>query len=120
MPQIVLAEDDETMARLLRTLLRLEGFEVDTVGSEEDVKTVVERVGPDMLLLDMVLSRENGLEVLDQIRSSEAGKRLYVLMMSGLDVREECRVHGADDFLLKPFMPEDLLSRLRTHLPGVT
>ncbi len=120
MPRIVLAEDDETMARLLRTLLRLEGFEVETVGSEEDVKAVVERVGPDILVLDMVLSRENGLEVLDELRSAEAGEGLYVLMISGLDVREECRVHGADDFLLKPFMPEDLLSRLRSHLPSAT
>ena len=40
-------------------------------------------------------------------------------MISGLNVREECMQHGADDFLLKPFMPEDLTNRLRRHLSNV-
>jgi DNA-binding response OmpR family regulator len=116
MARIILAEDDETMVQLLSTLLRMDGFEVESVKAEEDVAAAIERAAPDMLVLDMVLWTQNGLEVLDRIRRSLVGSRVYVIMISGLNVRDECMLHGADDFLLKPFMPEDLTSRLRRHL----
>jgi DNA-binding response OmpR family regulator len=116
MARIILAEDDETMVQLLSTLLRMDGFEVESVKAEEDVAAAIERAAPDMLVLDMVLWNQNGLEVLDKIRRSLVGSRVYVIMISGLNVRDECMLHGADDFLLKPFMPEDLTSRLRRHL----
>ena len=118
MPRIVLAEDDETMVQLLSTLLRMDGFEVDAIGADEDVAAAIERASPDMLVLDMVLRNQTGIEILDKVRRSIAGARLYVIMISGLNVREECMQHGADDFLLKPFMPEDLTSRLHRHLSG--
>ena len=116
MARIILAEDDETMVQLLSTLLRMDGFEVESVRAEEDVAAAIERACPDILVLDMVLWNQNGLEVLDKIRRSLVGSRVYVIMISGLNVRDECMLHGADDFLLKPFMPEDLTSRLRRHL----
>ena len=116
MPKIVLAEDDETMVRLLSTLLRMDGFEVDAIDADEDVAAAVERASPDMLVLDMVLRNQNGIEVLDKVRRSIAGARIYIIMISGLNVREECMQHGADDFLLKPFMPEELTGKLHRHL----
>jgi DNA-binding response OmpR family regulator len=116
--RVVLAEDDETMVSLLGALLRLDGFEVEVVQPDEDVPSAVERLSPDMLVLDVVLSRESGLEVLDRIRRMERGRGLYTVMISGLNVREECLLHGADDFLLKPFMPEELTGKLRQHLPS--
>jgi two-component system OmpR family response regulator len=116
MAKIVLAEDDETMARLLSTLLRMEGYEVVSLGGDADVVAAIERTVPDVLLLDMLFSAQNGLEVLDRVRQTAVGENLYVIMLSGLSVETECRLHGADDFLLKPFGPEDLTSRLRSHL----
>ena len=83
------------------------------IKAEEDVAAAIERASPDMLILDMILWNQNGLEVLGQDPPVDGGSRLYVIMISGLNVREECMQHGADDFLLKPFMPEDLTSRLR-------
>jgi len=117
MARVVLAEDDETMVNLLSALLRLDGFEVETVDPDEDVAAAIERTSPAMLVLDVILPKQNGLEVLDRIRRTEKGARLYTLMISGLNVREECIQHGADDFLLKPFMPDDLTSLLRKHVP---
>jgi DNA-binding response OmpR family regulator len=108
MTRVVLAEDDRTMVRLLSTLLRLEGFEVQAVGDGENVEAAIERLAPEMLVLDMVLPNRTGLEILERIRSTEVGSRLYILMISGLDVRELCLKGGANDFLLKPFMPEEL------------
>jgi two-component system alkaline phosphatase synthesis response regulator PhoP len=115
MTTVVLAEDDRTMVRLLSTLLRLEGFDVQTVDEGEDVEAAVERLAPEILVLDMVLRKQNGLEILDRIRRSATGSSLYVLMISGLDVGESCLSRGADDFLLKPFMPEELTRRLQNH-----
>ena len=103
------------MVRLLSTLLRLEGFDVQTVGDGENVEAAIERLAPEMLVLDMVLPNRNGLEILERIRRTDVGSHLYVLMISGLDVRDLCLQRGADDFLLKPFMPEELTRRLQSH-----
>jgi DNA-binding response OmpR family regulator len=117
MTRVVLAEDDRTMVRLLSTLLRLEGFEVQTVGDGEKVEAAIERLAPEMLVLDLVLPNRNGLEILERLRRTEVGSRLYILMISGLDMRELCLKRGANDFLLKPFMPEELTRRLQSHQP---
>ncbi len=113
MERIVLAEDDRTMVRLLTTLLTMDGFDVIALPPDEDVAAAVGREHPDLLILDFLLASQSGLDILDAIRSAESGDRLRVVMISGLNVRDECMRHGADDFLLKPFMPEELLTLLR-------
>lgn len=118
MARIVLAEDDATMVSLLGTLLRMDGHEVTTVDGDGDVAAVVERSSPDALLLDMLFGEQSGLELVGQIRRSEAGRNLYIVMMSGLSVKDECLSSGADDFLMKPFMPDELMSLLHLHVPG--
>ncbi len=114
MAKIVLAEDDQTMVRLLSTLLTLDGFEVRALGPSEDVALAVEQERPDLLILDFLLANQSGLDILDMIRRSDSLSGLKVIMISGLNVREECLKHGANEFLLKPFMPEDLMGLLRT------
>ncbi len=69
MAKIILAEDDQTMVNLLTTLLQMDGFEVIAVDADEDVPAAVERDRPDVLLLDVHLSNQNGLDVLEAIRS---------------------------------------------------
>jgi DNA-binding response OmpR family regulator len=113
MPKIVLAEDDQTMVTLLTTLLRMDGFEVSSLDADEDVAAAVLRDRPDVLVLDFHLSSQSGLDVMDAISRSEAFGHTRVLMISGMDVRDQCIQHGADDFLLKPFMPDELIDLLR-------
>ncbi len=115
MARIVLAEDDQTMVRLLTTLLRMEGFDVLALGADDDVAAAVKRSQPELLILDFLLADQSGLDILDVIRRSDSDDRVTVIMISGLNVRDECMRHGADEFLLKPFMPEELLSLLRAH-----
>jgi len=59
------------------------------------------------------LGNQNGLEILDAIRKNEDLSNLRVLMTSGLNMKEECIRRGATAFLLKPFMPDDLLKLLK-------
>jgi DNA-binding response OmpR family regulator len=116
MAKIMVAEDDQTMVNLLTTLLKMDGFDVIALDADEDVPTAVERDNPDVLLLDVHLSNQNGLEILDAVRSSKKGSEMQVLMISGLNLKEECLRHGADDFLLKPFMPDDLIKKIRRNV----
>lgn len=116
MPKIMLAEDDHTMVTLLTTLLGMEGYQVVALSVNEDIFEAVREGCPDVLLMDVHLPHTNGLDVLDQLRGNDETEDLKVVMSSGLDLGLECKNHGADDFLLKPYMPDDLLNILKRHL----
>ncbi len=116
MAKILLAEDDETRVGLLTTLLRMDGYDVRALDADEDVAAVVQRDCPDVLVLDVHLAGQNGLDVLDTIRQADGGHRVRVIMISGLNVKDESLRHGADGFLLKPFTPDDLMKALRKNV----
>ena len=105
------------MVGLLSTLLSMDGHQVTTVAEDADVAAAVEELSPDGLLLDTLFGKQNGLDLVRQIRRSEAGRKVYILMMSGLSLRDDCLRNGADDFVLKPFMPDELLNLLRARVP---
>lgn len=113
MPKVLLAEDDVTMVMLLKTLLKMEGFRVVSVDADDDVPAAVRREHPDVLLLDVHLSRQDGLQILDSIRTDPRIRDQNVVMTSGLNLRDECIRRGADEFLPKPFMPDDLVRTLK-------
>ncbi len=115
MPKVLLAEDDQTMVGLLTTLLRMDGFHVEALDPDDDVVAAIQRESPDVLLLDVYLANQNGLDVLEAIRTMDAGHRTRVIMTSGLNLQEESLRRGADGFLLKPFMPDDLMKLLRKN-----
>lgn len=116
MPKIMLAEDDPTMVTLLETLLGMEGYQVISLEMDDDVFESVRSDRPDVLLLDVHLPNANGLEVLAQLRAHDDTKDLSVVMTSGLNVENECIDNGANGFLLKPYMPDDLLTILKLNL----
>jgi DNA-binding response OmpR family regulator len=113
MAKILLAEDDLTMVSLLKTLLNMEGFEVLDLAADADIPSAITREKPDALFMDVHLGDQSGIEILEEIRKDKAFTQLRVVMTSGLDVREECIQRGANAFLLKPFMPDDLIRVLR-------
>jgi len=113
MAKILLAEDDATMVSLLKTLLKLEGFEVSALDLDADVPAAVQLEKPDTLFMDVHLGGQSGVEILQAIRGNKELANVQVVMTSGLDLREECIRYGADAFLLKPFMPDDLIRLLK-------
>ena len=116
MPKVMIAEDDVTMVSLLKTLLKMEGFETVVLDVTANVPDAIRAERPDVLLLDVHLSRQSGLEILDSIRGSSDIKNVRVVMSSGANVKEECMLHGANGFLLKPYMPDDLISLLKRNI----
>ena len=113
MAKVLLAEDDATMVSLLKTLLNMEGFEVLALDVNSDVPAVVRSEKPHALFMDVHLGRQSGMEILDTIRKHKELSDVRIVMTSGLNVKEECISRGANAFLLKPFMPDDLIRALK-------
>jgi DNA-binding response OmpR family regulator len=116
MAKVLLAEDDPTMVGLLKTLLSMEGFQVTMIDPGEDVLPAVRRETPDVLLLDVHLYGMNGLDIIGDLRKADDLKSLRVVMTSGMSLAEECLDKGANDFLLKPYMPDDLIAIIKKQL----
>ena len=113
MAKVLLAEDDPTMVSLLKTLLKMEGFEVVALDINSDVPAAVHQEKPDVLFMDVHMGKQSGLDIVETIRKNPELVNLRVIMTSGLNVKEECLKRGANHFLLKPFMPDDLLQLLK-------
>jgi DNA-binding response OmpR family regulator len=113
MVKVLLAEDDPTMVSLLKTLLDMEGFEVLALDVNSDVPAVVQREKPHALFMDVHLGEQSGMDILEAIRKQKELSDVRIVMTSGLNVKEECINRGADAFLLKPFMPDDLIQALK-------
>ena len=113
MAKILLAEDDITMVSLLKTLLKMEGFEVLALDVDADVPAAVDREKPDALFMDVHLGDKSGMQILEAIRKNPGPANVRVVMTSGLNVEQECLNLGANAFLQKPFMPDDLISVLK-------
>jgi DNA-binding response OmpR family regulator len=111
--KVLLAEDDLTMVSLLTTLLKMEGFNVVSLHADADVPAAVRSEKPDVLLMDVHLSHQSGLDILQTIRQSKDMSQTRVIMSSGANVREECINCGANGFLLKPYMPDELITILK-------
>lgn len=113
MPKLLLAEDDPTMVSLLSTLLKMEGFEVVALDAHADVPSAVKREKPDFMLMDVHIGKQNGLDILRVIRKDSEHAGVRIVMASGYNLKDECLAQGANHFLLKPFMPDDLLKLLK-------
>ena len=119
MKNILLVDDDQTMRSLLKTLLELEGYQVASVGeaSEDDILKKISDQMPDLLLLDMYIRKVSGISILQKVRKDSALQNIKVIMSSGMDVKEQCMKAGSNGFLLKPYMPDDLLGLIHSILP---
>lgn len=113
MSKVLLAEDDHTMVSLLTTLLKMEGYEVVALDVRADVPSAVSNENPDALLMDVHLGGQNGMDIVQNIRKNPANEKINIVMVSGLNMREECLKRGANHFIMKPFMPDDLLKLLK-------
>jgi len=115
-PAIVIAEDDDVTAMLTTEVLRRAEFTVVRARNGESALEEVERHHPRVMVLDINMPRRDGLEVLRIVRRNLEGARTRVLVLSShaqADVAERARKDGADDYLVKPFAPTELVARVR-------
>jgi DNA-binding response OmpR family regulator len=109
MAKVMLIEDDPTMLSLLNTLLEIEGYEVVQLENFDKVVDSVRSIVPDVILMDVHLKDIDGLNLLESIRKENAFESVKVIMSSGMDFKDESILKGANGFLLKPYMPDELI-----------
>ena len=114
--KVMLVEDDATMQAVLRTLLEIEGYQVFLAPAKLKLDELIQSIRdamPDIILLDVHLRDLSGYDIVRCIREDSAIAGARVVMTSGMDVKERCMAAGADDFLLKPYMPDELIRKLQ-------
>jgi DNA-binding response OmpR family regulator len=117
MKKILLAEDDPTMVSLLKMLLGLEGYlAVNITAENQDIIQLTREEHPDLILMDVHLGDQNGLEVVRELRKCKDVSGIKVIMTSGMNLKDDCQKAGADDFVMKPFMPDELLKKIRDSI----
>jgi len=118
MNTVVVVDDDEVFSGLLKTVLELENYQVVVVPWPDDVVPAVRQVMPMLLLMDVHTGRGDTLGILRELRADETLKGVSVVMTSGMDRSAECLAAGADDFILKPFSPSELLAKVADLMGG--
>jgi CheY-like chemotaxis protein len=113
--KVMLVEDDPTMIAVLSTLLEIEGYQVSTPGNKalDEIVQAIRKECPDMVLLDVHIRDVSGYDVIQQVREDPSLNGTRIVMTSGMDVKERCLEAGADAFLLKPYMPDELMAKLK-------
>lgn len=115
--KILIVEDEKKIARIIGLELEFEGYEYDFAYDGMEGLTKANEQNWDLILLDVMIPKLNGLEVLRRLRGSENGTPVILLtardsvpdIVSGLDL-------GANDYITKPYRTEELLARIRTAL----
>ena len=118
--KILIVDDDPDTQRVLGYTLKQEGFEVLVAVDGADALKVRERDRPDLILLDIMLPKLDGYQVAERIRADEgsSGHVPIVMVTAETDIEQKVRGlrAGADDYLVKPFHPAELLARIRSLL----
>ncbi len=116
MKRILIVDDEKKIVQTVKAYLDQEGFKTYTASDGEEALRAFEEKGPDLIVLDLMLPRLSGIEVTKKIR---AASNVPIIMLTA-KVSEADRVVGlelgADDYVVKPFSPRELVARVRAVL----
>lgn len=115
---ILIVEDDPGTGALLRELLTSEGYDVDWTQDGDDAFALVEAGKPDLVLLDVMLPRISGYEICRRIKAIEGHFTPVILLTARSTVKDKVRGFeaGGDDYVVKPFINDELLVRVRSMI----
>jgi two-component system, OmpR family, response regulator len=115
-PHILVVDDDREIRSLLRDYLEKNGFRATAVADGQETRRALERARFDLIVLDLMLPRESGLEICRALRASS---EIPIIMLTALGDEVDRVVGlevGADDYVAKPFSPRELVGRIRAVL----
>jgi|SRR3989338_1096808 len=119
-PKILLIDDDKWLTDLYGEKLQREGFSFFSASNGREGLKIISIYKPDLILLDVVMPKEDGLSVLKKIKSSPETQNIPVLMLTNLDNKtdkEYCVQLGADDYLVKVYYtPSEVLQKIKEYL----
>ncbi|UDY22737.1 MtrAB system response regulator MtrA [Nocardioides sp. Kera G14] len=114
--RILVVDDDASLAEMLAIVLRQEGFDSEVTGRGDEALELFRSYRPDLVLLDLMLPGMDGIEVCKQIRV-ESGVPIVMLTAKGDTVDVVVGLEsGADDYVVKPFKPKELIARIRARM----
>ena len=117
---ILLVEDDEFLAELYATKLNLENFEVSLAVDGEKGLKMIKELKPDLILLDIILPKMDGFEILKNMKADPELKNIPVILLTNLSQKDEVKRGldlGATDYLIKAhFMPSEVVKKIKQIL----
>jgi two-component system phosphate regulon response regulator PhoB len=119
MSRVLVVEDEAAIAELIALNLRHSGYEVVLAETADAAQSAVDRVLPDLVLLDWMLPGQTGLQLARRWRSQARTRELPIIMLTARNEEADKIAgldSGADDYLTKPFSPKELLARIRAVL----
>jgi DNA-binding response OmpR family regulator len=122
--RIIVVDDEPSIGRLVKMSLAVEGYEVRMATSGFEALELVEEKIPDLVVLDIMMPGMNGYEVCMELKKKPQTRDVKIVFLSALgrpgDPQQGLAM-GADDYILKPFDPNELLEKVKTLLgPGWT
>lgn len=118
--KILLVEDDTTLAEVYRSRLELEGFETKNVNNGEKALSTIQEYKPDLVLLDAMMPKISGFDVLDIIRNTPSTANTRIIMLTALSQpkdKERAESLGVDEYLVKSqVVIGDVVARVKHHL----
>lgn len=118
--RILLVEDDDAIANVYLMRLQAEGFDVRRVGNGEDALAAALSYKPDLVLLDVMMPKVSGFDVLDILRNTPETANLKIIMLTALSQdsdKERAESLGVDDYLVKSqVVIADVIDRIKHHL----
>ena len=113
---ILIIDDDEKIRQLLKQFLENNEFKVTDVESADQAKKIMQSLIFDLLVIDIMMPGQNGLDFLKEIRQTNSIPTLMLTAMSSPEDRLDGLEYGADDYMTKPFEPRELLLRIQNIL----
>ena len=117
--RVLVADDEPHLLRLVKFRLEREGYEVLTAVDGEAALQVARDQQPDLCVLDVMMPKRSGFDVLRELRSDESCAGMKVIMLTARAQDRDVDVGfslGADDYITKPFSPQELRLRIGAHL----
>ena len=117
--KVLVVEDDPDQLEVTRLSLKAAGFAIGTASNGIDALKKAQTVSPDLILLDVMMPGLNGFAVCETLRENPATASIPILMLTGLCSHISQLVafeSGATDYLIKPFVPEELISKVEKLL----
>ena len=118
-PKILIVEDDKSISDLISLHLKKNNFEYLVVHNGEDALSHLDNFMPDFIILDWMIPGLSGLEVLRRIRNKKEYKNLPILMLTAKNSEQDKIISfesGLDDYITKPFLPSELIARVKAIL----
>jgi len=118
--KVLLAEDERNVILGVRTCLDAVGYQIEIVEDGDEALNSIRKERPDLLLLDLLMPKVDGFEVLKEVKGNDETKDIPIIVLTAKaeeEDRQRAMDLGADSYMTKPFKPQELWDLLKHYLP---